>query len=144
MLLSKSCMYAIRAALLVSAQTKKGEVAYSPIKQISDDLDVSFYFLTKILQVLTHADIMESYKGPNGGVRLARPAKAVCLMDIVRAVDGPDVFNGCILGLPGCDDSDPCPLHQKCTKAMAQLEKMFEKTTLAALTKEAERLLYRL
>lgn len=137
-------MYAVRAALLVSAQTKKVDTGFSPIRQISDDLGVSFHFLTKILQVLTHADIMESYKGPNGGVRLARPAKAVYLIDIVKAVDGPEVFGGCILGLPGCDDSNPCPLHQKCTKAMVQLEKLFEKTSLASLTKEAERLLYRL
>ena len=144
MLLSQSCMYGIRAALLVSARAGKDRTNYLPISHISDGLDISFYFLTKVLQVLTNAKIMESYKGPNGGVRLARAAETIYLMDIVEAVDGTSAFEGCVIGLPDCSDDKPCPLHKQCGQAMKQLQKMLRDTSLGELTKETERFLYRL
>ncbi|MFU8811484.1 MAG: RrF2 family transcriptional regulator, partial [Balneolaceae bacterium] len=64
-MLSKSCTYGLRAAVLLA--TKEKEV-YVTIKELSDELDISFFFLTKVLQQLTKAELLESYKGPNGGV----------------------------------------------------------------------------
>lgn len=136
MLLSNTCTYGIRAAMLVSARTGTDKTEYLSIKQIARQLDVSFYFLTKVLQVLTHARIMESHKGPSGGVRLARPAKSIVLMDIVEAMNEEDVFESCIMGLPDCTDANPCPLHKKCDQAMTMLRKLFETTNLAKMAKE--------
>jgi len=138
MLLSQSCIYGIRAALLVTTKSKTDQRKFFPIKQLSSELDVSFHFLTKILQVLTHADIMESYKGPNGGVRLAKPAKSVFLMDIISAMDGEDVLAGCVLGLAECGEDRTCPLHGQCGRALSVLQNLFEKTTLAKLSRETE------
>ncbi len=137
MLLSSACTYGIRAALLVSARTGQGEGEYLSIRRIAGQLDVSFHFLTKVLQVLTHASLMESHKGPAGGVRLARPGKSIYLMDIVEAIDGSEVFGSCILGLPNCADKQPCPLHRKCDRPMQQLRKMFEQTSLAKIARES-------
>lgn len=144
MLLSQSCMHGIRAALLVSARSNDDQGKYYHIRQVSSELAVSFHFLTKILQVLTGAKIMESYKGPNGGVRLARPPESIFLIDIVRAVDGTETFTGCIIGLPDCDDSQPCPLNRQCGTAMSQLQQMLETTSLAKLARETEKFGYRL
>lgn len=137
-------MHGIRAALLVSARSDDDREQYYHIRQVSGELGVSFHFLTKILQVLTGANIMESYKGPNGGVRLARSPESIFLIDIVKAVDGTETFTNCIIGLPNCNDAQPCPLHRQCGTAMIQLQNMLETTSLAKLARETEKFRFRL
>jgi Rrf2 family protein len=46
-------------------------------------------FLHKLLRPLVAAGILHSLRGPGGGYRLARPAKAIMLLEVVEAVDGP-------------------------------------------------------
>ena len=67
MIFSKSCVYGLRAMIYLASIPREG---YVSIKSLSDKLDISFHFLTKILQELTAAELMESMKGPKGGVRL--------------------------------------------------------------------------
>lgn len=143
MLLSKSCVYAIRAALLLTVK-KSQKRKFVPVAELADELELSFHFLTKILQVLTQEGILESFRGPNGGVGLARPPKSVKLMDIIKAVDGTAAFETCVLGLPGCGEQDPCPLHDEWSKASRRMQRMFEKATLANLGKQLEQFTIRI
>ena len=46
-------------------------------------------FLLKVLKPLVSARVLHSVKGPNGGYRLARPAKDISMLEIIEAVDGP-------------------------------------------------------
>ncbi len=108
MLFSKACLYGLRAALYIATVEEK---KYVSIREISERLDISFHFLTKILQSLTQKGIMVSYKGPKGGVALAKPADRILLKDIMETIDGDTLFAGCVMGLPGCGSEDPCPLH---------------------------------
>ncbi len=124
-------MYGIRAALFIASREQ--ERKYVPIREISDKLDISFHFLTKILQVLTHHKIMTSYRGPNGGVSLARPAREITLMDMIAAIEPDSCLKECILGLPGCGDEKPCPLHAFWGGTRDQIQSMFETTNLESL-----------
>ena len=135
MLLSKSCVYGLRASLYLAART---EGNYNPIRKMSDRLEISFHFLTKILQQLTAEGILESFKGPNGGVRLSKPGNEVPLMDIVLAIDGPELLTECALGLPGCGSKNPCPLHDKWAETRNEIRHMLEKTTLTELVKKGK------
>lgn len=141
MLLSKSCEYGIRATLYLASLQQDG---YVSIRAISDELDISFHFLTKIFQKLTQADLLQSFRGPNGGVTLARPASAITLMDLVTAIDGPALFTECVLGLPGCGEQKPCPLHNAWGLERDRLKVIFECTTLAILANDIESLDLRL
>jgi Rrf2 family transcriptional regulator, iron-sulfur cluster assembly transcription factor len=141
MLLSKSCEYGIRATLHLARLKSAG---YVSIRDISDDLDISFHFLTKIFQKLTLAGILASFRGPNGGVALARPARDISLLDLVTAIDGQGLFHECILGLPGCGNRTPCPLHASWAVERSRLKSMFESMTLAATAEELETLGLRL
>jgi len=134
MLLSRSCEYGIRASIYVSMQ--EGD-EYVPIRIISDDLGISAHFLTKILQQLSRAGILKSFKGPRGGVALARPAADVSLMELVEAIDGPDMFTDCMLGLPGCGDRKPCPLHNRWMEERERLTRLFSETRLSEISASA-------
>ena len=46
-------------------------------------------YLLKVLRPLVSAGVLRSLKGPNGGYRLARPARGITLLEVVEAADGP-------------------------------------------------------
>jgi Rrf2 family protein len=141
MLLSKSCVYGLRAALYL-ASGNNGE--YVSIGNMSERLDISFHFLTKILQQLTAADLMESHKGPNGGVKLAKPGSEISLIDVVIAIDGAELFTECVLGLPGCGVEKPCPLHDTWAETRDSIREMLENTTLTHLAEKGKNMNLRL
>ena len=131
-LISKSCEYGLRAALFIAA---RGAGGFVPIRDISRELGISFHFLTKILQKLTQEGLLKSYRGPSGGVALARPAREISMLEIVRAIEERDIFTSCALGLKGCSDATPCPLHRVWAQERARIEKMFGGVTLDKLAK---------
>ncbi len=134
MLLSKACEYGLRAALYMALEQKE---EYISIRNMSKKLDISYHFLTKILQQLTKAGLMESYKGPNGGVRLAEKSGDIQLFEIVKAIDGDELFTECVLGLPGCGERKPCALHQKWANHREEIKMMLKTTTLQKLAEES-------
>lgn len=135
MLLSKSCVYGLRATVYLASH---GNEQFVPIRQLSERLDISFHFLTKILQQLTAEGMLESFKGPNGGVRLTQPGSEIPIMDVILAIDGPALLTECALGLPGCGVAKPCPLHDKWAKTRDSIREMFENTTLTDLAKKGK------
>jgi Rrf2 family protein len=79
--------YAVRACL----ELARAGVT-TPIDVLAARQDVSAAFLERILAELRRAGVVTSTRGARGGYRLARPADAVTLGDVVRAVDGPLVW----------------------------------------------------
>ena len=86
MKLSRASSYAASAVAHMATRKQDGPVA-SHI--VAKELGIPELFLLKVLKSLVSARILGSLKGPNGGYRLARPAKDISLLDIVEAVDGP-------------------------------------------------------
>jgi Rrf2 family protein len=133
MLLSRGCEYGLRATLYLVSLKADGFV---PIRRLSDQLDIEFHFLTKLFQQLTEAGLVHSQRGPKGGVALARSADRVTPMDVVLAIDGPDLFKECVLGLPGCGEQRPCPLHETWALERERLRMMFLHTSLMKMAEE--------
>lgn len=129
-MLSKSCEYGLRATLYLATLNREG---YVSIGTISEDLNISFPFLTKIFQKLNDANLLESRRGPKGGVALTKSPDEISLYDIVVAIDGAELFEECVLGLPGCGDAEPCPLHEEWADQRDEIETTFRETTLAEL-----------
>ena len=130
MILSKACIYGMRASIYLASIK---DDSYTSISEISDKLNISRHFLTKILQELTKSGLLESLKGPNGGVRLKEPKEEIRLIEVVEAIDGLDILTECILGLSGCGDKKPCPVHDQWAETRTELRNLLENNTLAGL-----------
>ncbi|MBI4547924.1 MAG: Rrf2 family transcriptional regulator [Ignavibacteriae bacterium] len=130
---SKSCEYAIQAMLYLAVQEEKHQIL---LKDISVALNIPYYFLSKVLQTLVRRGLVVSYKGSGGGFSLDRPSSEISLIDIIRAVDGEEVFNRCILGFGGCDNQNPCPLHESWKKATQDILPALYNKTLRELSQE--------
>ncbi|MEX0648843.1 MAG: Rrf2 family transcriptional regulator [Balneolaceae bacterium] len=135
MLLSKSCIYALRATVLLAS---KKQDEFITIRELSDELDISFYFLTKVLQKLTRHELLESYKGPNGGVRLGRSSGLITFLDVVHSIDGEKQLEDCILGLPGCGVMKPCPMHDQWSQLKVRIMGSMKSMTISDLVTNKE------
>lgn len=131
-LLSKSCVYGIRAVLFVAGRPPGG---YVSIGEIAEQLGLSFHFLTKILQRLTDRGLLVSSRGPTGGVALARPPERITLLDIVDGIDGMEVFKSCMLGLQGCGERKPCPMHKAWVRQRSEMRRELAEANIAGLAR---------
>ncbi|WP_308911153.1 RrF2 family transcriptional regulator [Pseudokordiimonas caeni] len=61
---------------------------YLPTKALAEFHGVPKEYLSKALQALSQAGLVESTLGPSGGYRLARAPEAISFLDIVEAVEG--------------------------------------------------------
>ncbi|MFY8110245.1 MAG: RrF2 family transcriptional regulator [Bacteroidia bacterium] len=130
---SKSCEYAIRAVIFIC--TKKEENKVVKIQEIAEAVGAPVYYTSKILQQLSRLKIMGSLKGQNGGFYMGQEHKEIRLIDIVNAIDGDKIFNGCALGLSSCSETKPCPLHAQFKSIRKEIKDMLESTTIHELSK---------
>ncbi|MBK7407415.1 MAG: Rrf2 family transcriptional regulator [Saprospirales bacterium] len=128
---SAETVYALRA-LLYLAGRRDGE-SYLSIRKISEELEISFHFLTKILQMLTQEGILTSSRGPAGGVRFFREPDKVSVIEVIHLFEGNDYFTTCMMGLPGCSDKAPCPVHDLWKEVRTAMKSRLEDVTLAEM-----------
>lgn len=131
--LSTRCLYGLRAALYVAAGMPDRN--RTSVRDIAHALDIPHFFLAKIVQALTTAGILRAVRGRGGGVELARAPHAITLLEVIVALDGDGVFRSCVLGLAGCSDRRPCPLHAKWSAKRKALKRLFASSTLAQIAK---------
>jgi Rrf2 family transcriptional regulator, iron-sulfur cluster assembly transcription factor len=97
------------------------------------DTDLPRDFMAKIFQRLVHAGILNSVKGRNGGFSLARPPHEITLRQIVEVLEGPQVFDNCVVGMSACNDQTPCPQHDLYKPIRQRLKDYLSTTTVADL-----------
>jgi Rrf2 family protein len=78
--------YAIRALLELSAVGQNTPVRAETIARAQG---IPSKYLENLLAELRRARLIVSQRGLQGGYRLARPASAISLADVMRAIEGP-------------------------------------------------------
>lgn len=86
MKLSRAGDYVLHALAYLAAQKQDSVV---PSHVIAKDEGIPEKFLLKMLNLLVSTQILRSLKGPNGGFRLTQPARAITVLEVVEAIDGP-------------------------------------------------------
>lgn len=142
---SKSCEYGIKAVIYLTKQSAEGRRI--KVAEIAENAGSPMAFTSKLLGILTKHKIVESQTGPAGGfyVNLEK-SKSIQLSQIVLAIDGNSVYEGCGLGLKQCDAQNPCPLHEDFVKIRVELKRMLNSTSmydLAMKLKNGESVLIR-
>lgn len=84
MRLTGRIVFAIRAAAELVGRSE-----YVPLDVIAEAQDLPTDYVRSAMSDLRRAGIVSTRRGRVGGYRLDRPADAVTLADIIRAVDGP-------------------------------------------------------
>ena len=131
---SKSAEYAIRAVFFIAKSSYLDKKV--GIKEIANNIDSPEPFLGKILQQLSRDGIVRSSKGPNGGFYLTDEEMNKKLSEVIKAIDGDEIFIGCAMGLSQCSEEFPCPLHGEFKAVRAELTRILDGVTLAKFNDE--------
>lgn len=131
---SKTCQYAIKAVIYIHKQSLEGKKVGA--KEIGQEIDAPEAFTAKILQVLVRQQVVGSFKGPTGGFFVDKSHESKTLKDVVLAIDGNQLFQGCSLGLDQCSEKNPCPLHFEIAKIRTNISHMLTSKSLRQLAGE--------
>jgi len=138
MTFSRSCEYALQAALYLAVRHSAG-VGTVSLQEIAESQEIPSHFLSKILQILVRHGLLASSKGPKGGFRLTQSPDDIHLMDIVSIIDGVEMFDRCGIGLRSCSDDNPCPIHHEYKVIKSRVRQVLTLKTLAELSRDVER-----
>ncbi len=129
MQITRQADYALRAMLFL---TRLDDNQRAATNQIADTQKIPPSFLAKIISQLSIAGLIHTSRGARGGVRLARPANQINLLEVVEAIDGPIALNECTLKADVCTFGDHCPIHDVWCEAQSELVKRLRTTTFAS------------
>jgi Rrf2 family protein len=108
-------------------------------QQIAEATQVPASYLSKVLQSLQRAGVVQGRRGAGGGFTLARAAADITVLDVVQAVDPITRIETCPLGIAS-HGVHLCPLHRKLDDAIGHVAAAFRGTSLAELIAPKHRL----
>ncbi|QSZ42800.1 Rrf2 family transcriptional regulator [Sulfurimonas aquatica] len=126
MQLHKTSQYAIR---ILSYIANSSDTLLSA-KVLSETLDISYKYLTKIMTELVNGGFILSIRGREGGYKLVKSASEITILEILNYFKELEEYNECILGTGFCNPNNKCILHDQWLEPKGLITKMFAETTL--------------
>jgi Rrf2 family transcriptional regulator, iron-sulfur cluster assembly transcription factor len=125
--LTRAGDYAVRAILVLA---EADPTAWVSTARISASMAIPPRFLPRVMRGLLQAQLVEARTGRSGGYRLARPAAAISLLDVIVALEPADDVRQCVLrGIP-CASDGRCAVHDSFTDARLAMTDRLAATTL--------------
>ena len=133
-LFSQTVEYALRAVVHLADHSPQPRTT----DQIAEATLVPKPYLSKVIQGLCAANVLQSKRGVGGGVALVKSPEELTILDVVNAVEPIERIRECPLGLKA-HGVRLCPLHKRMDNALAMVEAAFRDTTLAEVLAEPTR-----
>jgi len=128
--------YAIRVLLALS---KRGEDARLSTSDIQQEMLIPKAFMTRIVAQLSHAGLINTFPGREGGLMLPRPASTITLKDVVEAFEGPILLSAClqVKGEDDCPFQVNCPVRPKWGRVQVAMLREMASITFEDLARES-------
>jgi Rrf2 family protein len=106
-----------------------------PAKEIAEALNISFEFLSKLLQQLNKAGIITSQQGIKGGYVFAMNPDLLTVSDVITIFEGESGIIDCISNAEEehCYRLDNCSLRKPMIKIQDQINNVLKSTSIAQL-----------
>lgn len=131
---SQTVEYALRAVVHLASEAPAGRTT----DQVAVATRVPRAYLSKVLQSLRRAKLVQSRRGIGGGMTLTKSPAQITILDVVNAVEPIERIRTCPLGLAS-HGVHLCPLHERLDNALAMVEAAFQNSTLAEVLAEPTR-----
>lgn len=129
MILNMTSKYAIKIMTFIA----NNEDSLHNAKNISNKLDISYKYLTRIMTQLVTSNILLSIRGRDGGYRLTKKANEIKILDILNSVGESFESENCVLGTKPCEVTNKCALHDKWETPKNEITNIFRNSTLEDL-----------
>ena len=130
-MISQTVEYALRAVVYLADHLEMPLTT----QQIAAVTRIPQAYLSKVMQNLSRAGLVDSRRGLHGGFTLSRSPEKLTIWDVMEAVEPLRRIRTCPLGLES-HRLRLCPLHKKLDDALAQIEQVMRDTTLAEILAE--------
>ncbi len=138
MVITRATEYAVRTVIFLAQQPKNDIVLK---KDICRTQEVTPAFLTKILQPLIKAGIVNSQRGVGGGFLLAKDPSEITMLDILQAEEGQLKLNHCLVDANFCNRDSYCSAHEVWHDAQHEMAEVLKRHNIADLVRrEKEKL----
>lgn len=127
-MISQTAEYALRAVVFLAENPGTGQTT----EHMSRATQISAPYLSKVLQQLSKARIVQSQRGLGGGFTLRKSAEELSVLEVVNAVDPIERIRECPLKLDA-HALKLCGLHRRLDEATAMVERAFAQTSIAEL-----------
>ncbi|MBA2078907.1 MAG: SUF system Fe-S cluster assembly regulator [Rhodanobacter sp. 68-29] len=107
--------------------------------QIADETRLELPTVSKLLKSLGHAGLVESFRGVNGGYRLARSAQAITLAEIVEAMEGPIGMTECGVTEGQCEREAQCGVRGSWQRINNVVDRALRAVSLADMLRPPRR-----
>ncbi|NLC55842.1 MAG: Rrf2 family transcriptional regulator [Armatimonadetes bacterium] len=131
--ITRQADYAVRAVLELALRDPEVRV---PREEIAAEHGIPAPFLTKIVARLAAEGILDTRRGVKGGVRLARPAAQITLLEVIEAIDGPVLLNRCTRRPAECPRDNHCVVHRLWTALRDDLRGRLARVDFGALARQ--------
>lgn len=131
--LTRKADYGLR--LMLEAAAAGG--TFVTTRTVSRHQKVPYPFLRQAAAALAASGLLVTSRGPHGGVRLARPADAISLLDIANVFGGV-ALNACTAVPARCDRRDVCPAFPAWVRAQTAVNSALGGTDLESLLRKPE------
>ena len=126
-MLSSTSKYALKSIKYIRSQKSD---AYYSIDVLSDATDVPREYLAKIVKRLVKAKILESKKGPCGGIKIHQDAQGKSLYDICLILEDPITKEKCLVGSTECGVHGFCHFHETWRPLRERITKFLTNTKI--------------
>ena len=133
MQITRQADYAVRAVLHLARINGSQRAATS---QVAQEQHIPPSFLAKIISQLSIAGLLHTSRGARGGVTLAREPKAITLLEVIEAIDGPIMLNECVGESSTCTFDEDCPLRPVWCEAQNELVARLKSTNFQQLLEQ--------
>jgi len=108
MQITQTADYAVRTVVYLALHRGDAPVAAA---NIAKEMIIPADYISKVVQALSRAGLVESVPGRNGGARLARDPAELSMLEIIEAVDGPVALTRCMTRPGACPRDSYCIVH---------------------------------
>lgn len=132
MKISTKGRYGIRLMLSLAINYEKGTLS---LKTIAKEQEISEKYLEQIINPLTKADLVKSFRGSQGGYTLSRSPKEISVGEILQVLEGSLSPVACV-DSPTCPNSDNCVSLSLWRRMKDALDEVVDNTTLDSMAQE--------
>jgi Rrf2 family protein len=137
MQLSNTSKYTIR---ILAYMVNYKDAPLISAKELSENLEIPYKFLTKIMTELVRVGFIDSIRGREGGFKFLKKASEITVDDVLSLFNDSIKDEECILGIGYCNTNCKCALHDKWVKSKMQLQKMFKESTIEHIAGEGNKI----
>lgn len=128
--------YAVRV-ILALAKYPPGKIISSAV--IRQEMVLPESLSLQIISRLAHLNLIKSYPGRSGGIRLARSPAEITLYDVVYGMEGPLILSECLEEVFHCQLEPDCPIRKYWIMLQGKIKKDLEEINFQELVESISR-----